>query len=197
MRTGQTMYGGHIMFCETTTEDKAHPIERGYAVGLDPSLTSFGVYCLPLGHDEWYGWSLQSIAEGASDVLRILSMTNDLILSMGQLPYPVRIATMEDYGPINRTSGKIAQRAEMCGILKSHFILQLKVPVVTVPPTALKSFATGNARSSKEQIVLEAERQGFHPNNHDEADAYFAARLGRNILRGVKVGVSYVRTNPL
>lgn len=159
------------------------------------SLTSFGAYCAPLTDGDWYGWVLQSNARDGSDTRRVIDIAEAFIEDLQKVK--VGIITFEDYGPINRTSGKIAQRAEICGILKYFALTTLRVPVVTVPPTALKSFATGNGRASKEMMLDAAAKHGYYPDTNDEADAFFAARLGSFVANAQKTGVSFTLTNPV
>lgn len=166
-----------------------------FSVGLDPSLTGFGVYCLPINHTDLYHWTLQSIAS-ESDTRRVLSLADAVIEDIANLPHPVAVACFEDYGPINRMSGKICQRAEICGILKHHFLTARRAPVITIGPNALKTFATGNGKASKEDMLNQAAREGFYPNTNDEADAYFAAKVGLRAFKGTKVGASFERVNP-
>lgn len=109
---------------------------------------------------------------------------------------PVGLLVFEDYGPINKMAGKIAQRAEMCGIIKHYALARLAVPVVTTPPTALKQFATGKGNATKDMMLAEAASSGYFPDSSDEADAFFAARLGLQLGRGDKVAVSYSTTLP-
>jgi len=166
-----------------------------YVVGIDASLTSFGVYCLPTNNSDWYGWSLQSNSKDGDDTSRIMELATDTVSALLSLPLPISIAVFEDYGPINRTSGKITQRAEICGIVKFH-LLTWGVPIVMVSPNSLKSFASGNGKASKDAMLTAANKLGYYPDTHDEADAFHAARLGQSILNGDITGASFHRSNP-
>jgi hypothetical protein len=108
----------------------------------------------------------------------------------------IHAVCIEDYGPINRTSGKIAQRAEMVGIIKHYVLRVLQVPLITVPPTSLKQFATGNGSSKKEAMLNEANKLGYFPNTNDEADAFFCAKLAERVITGGQIGIDFTRTNP-
>lgn len=174
-----------------TTEEK----DCAYTVGLDASLTSFGVFCEPLGSEPRYHWSVQSTTKDGSDTKRIMEMADAIIEDLSALT--IRMAVFEDYGPINRTSGKIAQRAEMVGILKRHFLCTLRVPIVMVPPPSLKQFATGKGKASKEDMLAAATQSGVYVDTNDEADAFFAARIGAHLLNGNKTGVSFTLANPV
>ena len=170
--------------------------DKTYSIGLDASLTSFGVYCHPIGHEEWYGFVVQSTARDGNDTTRVLDMASSVIESIDALPYRPAIAGIEDYGPINRTSGKVAQRAELIGILKHHLLRVVGIPLITVPPKSLKSYATGNGNSGKEDMLTAANKQGYYPDTHDEADAFFAARAAATLHKGQRIDVSFARVNP-
>lgn len=170
------------------------PESETYCVGIDASLTSCGVYCHPTVGDEWFGWSLQSTARDGLDTTRITYFAKDIIDALNNLRI-VNI-TFEDYGPINKFAGKITQRAELCGIIKHQALLTWKVPIIMLSPPALKSFATGNGKATKEQMVSAAAKFGYYPDTDDEADAFHASRLGLRIYRGEKTGVAFHRVNP-
>lgn len=187
------MFESHLMFLSSQVQDTQGP---RYSVGLDASLTNFGIYALPLdGDGDYYAWSVSSTAQDGSDLFRQLAMIELIVEDLSELN--IVVATFEDYGPINRMAGKLTQRAEMCGILKHYLSDVRKAPVITITPPALKSFATGTSKASKDEMINEAVRRGFHPANHDEADAFFAARVGDFVINGLKTGVSFTRVNPV
>jgi hypothetical protein len=115
---------------------------------------------------------------------------------MRNLPHPIQVVTFEDYGPINARAGKIAQRAEMCGVLKSFFLQQMRLPLFLVKPNALKTFATGKGNSKKDAMMQAAAAGGYFAVCSDDADAYHAAMLGKTLILGNKCGVAYERVNP-
>jgi hypothetical protein len=170
---------------------------KSYSIGIDASITSFGIYCRPINHEEWYGFSLQSTATKIHDSYRVNELCDEAIACFENLRHPVAIACFEDYGPIGRTSGKITARAEICGILKRYFMQVKRCPIIMVPPNSLKNFATTKGNASKEQMLDAANRLGYYPDTHDEADAFFAATLGARVLLGGKIGVSFSRANPV
>jgi Holliday junction resolvasome RuvABC endonuclease subunit len=170
------------------------PKSETYCVGIDASLTCTGIYCHPTKGDEWFGWSVQSIASDGLDAKRCADIAQDIIEALDTLNI-VNI-TFEDYGPINKFAGKLTQRAEICGIIKHRALLTWKVPILMLSPPALKSFATGNGKASKPDMIKAAGKFGYYPETHDEADAFHASRLGLRIYRGDKTGVSFNRVNP-
>lgn len=180
-----------IMLQQSTKNYKA------YSVGLDASLTSFGVYCAPLGdHNEWYGFAVKTTPKDGPDLKRVLSIAQMVEDTVNALPYTVGVVGIEDYGPINRTSGKIAQRAEIVGILKKFVLIRLHVPIILIAPKALKKFATGNGNASKSMMLDEANRRGYYPDTNDEADAMFIALAATEAMFTGNLSVGFSRINP-
>lgn len=108
----------------------------------------------------------------------------------------IAIAVFEDYGQVSARAGKITARAEICGIIKRHLLLERKIPVILVSPPALKKFATGKGTASKDQMLDAAAQQGFITTENDEADAFFASSVGCRIMRNVRTGIDFTRVNP-
>jgi len=165
-------------------------------VGIDASLTSCGIFALPTVRDEWFGWSVATTTKDGTDTTRIVDMAQSIVEDIENLPGAVLSLTFEDYGPINKFAGKVAQRAELCGIIKYHALWKWKIPVIMVSPPSLKSFATGNGKASKDDMLKASAKFGIYPDTHDEADAHHCARLGLKLHRGEKTGASFHRVNP-
>lgn len=69
------------------------------------------------------------------------------------------------------------QIGELGGVLRLGFY-QVKIPVVEIPPTKLKKFATGKGSGKKEAPFGEAIRRlGYERNSHDEADALWLLQM--------------------
>lgn len=169
--------------------------QASYAIGLDASLTSFGVYMLPIkGTGNTYSFTVGTDNK-TSDTWRTLDLATEVIEAIDALPLQ-SIATFEDYGPVGRTSGKITARAEMCGIIKYHLLCVRKVPIILVAPKPLKQYACGNGNAKKEQMLNAANALGVFPATNDEADAFHAARFGRDILAGNAPKFTFQRINP-
>ena len=178
------------MLCPKEEKDQA-----SYAIGLDASLTSFGVYFLPVaGKGETYSFTLGTDNK-TSDTWRTLDLATEVIEAIDCLPLQ-SIAAFEDYGPIGRTSGKIAARAEMCGIIKHHLLHVLKVPLILVAPKPLKQYACGNGNAKKEHMLNAANALGVFPETHDEADAFHVARFARDVLENDAPKFTFQRINP-
>lgn len=165
-------------------------------IGLDPSLTSFGVSCLAKVSDgKPSAFSFPTKSTDGSDIqreLHLYSLTIDYIKNAGN----VVLVAIEDYGPINRMAGKITQRAELIGMLKRHLLVECNIPFITIIPTQLKKYATGNAHAKKDAMMQHAAADGLFVNNSDEADAYFLAKLARLVANGDKATVGYQLHKP-
>ncbi len=190
MQPRKTMHSSSVML------QQDHGQGISYTCGLDASITSFGVYCAPIGKADWFGFTVGSDSKAGTDTARVLDIAEEVIRNLSYLPHPISIAVFEDYGPVNRTSGKITARAEICGILKHHFLCTLSIPIVMVSPNSLKQYATGKGNASKEQMLEAAAELGYFAETSDEADAYFAASIGRCIQMNVRTGASFTRINP-
>ena len=164
-------------------------------VGLDPSISSFGVVCLSTSGAVVYNWSVSSEADGLSDTKRILALYQSIVNDLGNIK-DIAFACFEDYGPIGKFAGKVTQRAELCGLIKGYLLIDRAAPIIMVAPTSLKKYATGNGRATKDDMLSFAARHGFFPNSADEADAFFAAKLGYDVMRGAQPDCSYNRVNP-
>lgn len=125
-----------------------------------------------------------------------MNLATDIIDCVANLPHLPALIAFEDYGPINRTSGKVAQRAEMVGIMKHHTLRVIRIPIVTITPTAVKQFATGKGNAGKGEVLDAAARLGYYPETHDEADAFFVARIGAALYRGERVTVDFTVVRP-
>ena len=106
------------------------------------------------------------------------------------------MAAIEDYGQVSKFAGKLTARAELCGLIKSYLIKERRIPLITIPPKSLKLYATGNGNAGKKDMLVKASFYGFETTISDEADAFFAARLALDVLRGKKTGANYLMHKP-
>ncbi len=167
-----------------------------WVIGIDASLTSTGVYVMPLDANTDNSWhNITTTAKEGSEVYRIHRMANEICSFVSEYKHVAMVA-IEDYGPINKFAGKVVQRAEICGIVKHTLHNELGIPFLTVPPKSLKSYACGNGNASKEDMVNRAKHFGFFTESHDEADAFHLARLAQALHRGARVGIAYQLFNP-
>jgi hypothetical protein len=104
-----------------------------------------------------------------------------MITSIFKILSPDDVLVLEDFGVSSRfsPSGRFVERIEMCGMLKwccrnFHF------PWLSAQPSLIKSFATGKSSAHKDEVFLSvSEVWKVSPRNHDQADAFILAALGR------------------
>lgn len=97
------------------------------------------------------------------------------------------VALLDDVRPVvvsyeGYASGKmypyLLERAELGGVIKKE-LYERGIPIVLVPPTSLKLYATGKGNSDKEMMMLKmSEHRGEQFTCDDEADAYALLLLG-------------------
>lgn len=112
----------------------------------------------------------------------------DIILDNG-----VSHVFIEDYSLGSK--GKVFHIAENTGILK-YRLWMLQLPVVAIPPTVIKKFATGKGNANKERMqevfeeensvrlkdVLSMTEKQWNPSS-DIIDAYYICKYGLNYVK--------------
>lgn len=155
-------------------------IERGRVkiLGLDPSLTSFGVCTLTFQQDkpeefEYKTEVWKSKLAGTERLewfrLALRDSIRDVALSM---------IVLEGYAyGVSRGNSAILM-GELGGVLRVEMRAQGWSPVV-VPPSKLKKFVTGKGNAGKDVMMLEAyKRFGIEAKTSDEVDATGLALMG-------------------
>jgi Holliday junction resolvasome RuvABC endonuclease subunit len=146
-------------------------------LGLDPSLTGFGValYCPETGeHDLWL---LTSKKKGVD---RLLSLCYELesITHFVQKSYDLADVAMED---TVRLSYAASALGELAGVVKATLHVAVRGDgryPLRVPPASLKKFATGKGNAKKVDIILSVyKKYGLEVTNDNLADAYVLARI--------------------
>lgn len=80
-------------------------------------------------------------------------------------------------------TGRVFQLGEVGGVVRLLFH-DLKVPLLTIPPTVLKKFATQRGAAKKEQMIAAAIKDGARPLDDNQADAYFLALISEGYVTG-------------
>lgn len=148
----------------------------GVYVGLDPSLTGFGVAAVGLGVDAT--WVIKPKKTGIDRLLYISSELADLFSSIQQSSGPISDVAVED---TIRASYASSVLGELAGVVKMtcHSALtgQAQYPL-KVPPSVLKKYATGRGNAKKIEVILSLYKQfGKEFRDDNEADAYVLARI--------------------
>lgn len=189
------------MLRKKETKIQGAPVKPKMLVGLDPSMTSFGFATLRAVADgKVTTQAFTTTTKDGSDISRILYQYDQVTAAIRNLDN-LEMVAIEDYGPIGRTAGKITQRAELVGMIKLFILRELRLPIITITPTQLKLYATGNHRAKKEEVMQNCAREGHIARVSDEADAYFLAKFARlvyttAIIGKSKVGFSYATLRP-
>lgn len=77
------------------------------------------------------------------------------------------------YGAINQAFSL----GEIGGVLRLLLHEEYGLSRVDVPPASLKKWATGSSEADKDAMVAAAIAEGARPGDHNQADAYFLARI--------------------
>lgn len=139
-------------------------------LGLDPSLTSLG-YAYGTPKAATVGTIIPKKVKG----LQRLAYIRDEITDILDTEQPELVA-YEDYSMGSR--GKTFHIGELGGVLKLA-LYERNIPILLVPPSSLKLFATGKGNADKDQVrVAMAKHRGWLFNSDDEADAYALLQMG-------------------
>lgn len=139
-------------------------------VGLDLSLVSTGV-ALPNGDTT----TLQARHADPRE-RRLNQLGTDLWRLLN--PLTPQLAIVEGYSLHSPGPLGMVRRAEWVGVALLQ-LRRMRCPIVEVPPSTLKAWATGNGNATKPAMVQAALDAGADPANDDEADAYLLRAIGR------------------
>jgi len=148
-------------------------------IGIDPSSTNTGVVILSAS-GELKDYVLVSPNKTLNFDERVVYILKVLFEIFNKYNNDAEIfVSME--GPALYGKGKRSELAMLAGAIY-YFLKYNGVPIVIVPPSKLKKFATGNGRASKEEMgeaapkkILQRFSKEFK--KHDDLiDAYFLAR---------------------
>lgn len=88
------------------------------------------------------------------------------------------LVVLEGYSFASR--GRQHATGELGGVVRLA-LWERAVPVVEVPPSSLKKYATGKGNSGKDQVLAAAIRRlGFKGHDHNEADALWLLAMTRD-----------------
>jgi Holliday junction resolvasome RuvABC endonuclease subunit len=140
---------------------------------LDASLTATGWArtngSVPALGEPWESGVIGSEFTGSR---RLWDLLNQVIAKVRECD----VVVLEGYAFAARNQAH--QIGELGGVLRLG-LLQHKIPLVVIPPTKLKMFATGKGSGKKEAIFAECIRRlGYPGTSHDEADAWWLLQMG-------------------
>lgn len=140
-------------------------------LGIDASLEGTGL-CLVSAA----GLVLRSMTvlpQGLRDMARLamIKVTTRTFIGGGDVAF-VAIEGYA-YGAINQAFSL----GEVGGVLRLLVHEEYGLSRIDVPPASLKKWATGSSEASKDDMVVAAIAEGARPGDHNQADAYFLARI--------------------
>lgn len=142
-------------------------------LGLDPSLTSTG-YAYS-ADNQYIAGKIDGTKLFGPRRIQYIRQTIETIVE--QLA-PTLVA-YEGYALGGRPNGKMWERAELGGVLKS-MLYSRNIPLLLIPPKSLKLFAAGKGNAEKEDVAeAMAPIYGQRFRSFDEADAFALMRMGQ------------------
>ena len=151
-------------------------------IGIDPSLTATAYCYMVDGRVEDLG-RICSKAKGAERLVDIENMLTSFLRKCDRID----LAVIEgySYGSPNQAH----QIGELGGIIR-RLLYSRAVPYIEIPPPTLKKYACGKGNVGKDEVMLSIRHHlppnhPFYPKDNNEADAYFLAKLGVDIVCGI------------
>jgi crossover junction endodeoxyribonuclease RuvC len=141
--------------------------------GIDPATKNLAI-ALPDGTLV----TLNARAKADAPVRRLHELEQAVTKAFRLHPPIPDIVIVEGYGLGSPGRLALVRLGEVGGMVRTA-CFRMAAEVVEVAPGQLKRFATGNGAAKKDPMVAAARAHGARPANHDEADAYHLARLGR------------------
>lgn len=147
-------------------------------VGLDPSLTGFGVAAVGPGVDKT--WLLKFKKTGVDRLIEVMFALGDVFLDLQDGENQIADVALED---TVRASYAATVLGELAAVVKMacHSTLydQARYPL-KVPPSMVKKYATGRGNAKKVEVVLSVYKHfGKEFRDDNEADAYALARIAQ------------------
>lgn len=141
-------------------------------VGFDGSLTSSG-YSFMADGTLHVGRIRPKVLRGAERLSFIANFAEEIFLRAD-----ADFLALENYSMGSKGS-RVFHIGELGGVLKLVAVRK-GMRILTVPPTSLKIFATGNGRAEKEDVIQGiAANWGVRIDKHDEADAFVLMKIGQ------------------
>jgi Holliday junction resolvasome RuvABC endonuclease subunit len=146
-------------------------------LGIDASLASTGL-ALPDGS----ALTVKTTSDQAP-MDRLLCVHRALMSWVGGSQRGADLAVVEGYS-YGAKGNAVYQIGEVGGVVRLT-LHQLGVPMMVVPPAAVKKFATGNGNADKRLVRTAAELHlGYEGKSSDEADALWLREAGLYIYGG-------------
>jgi Holliday junction resolvasome RuvABC endonuclease subunit len=147
-------------------------------LGIDQSYSGFGLVVLDENMQSHQKSLLKyPLNKFTSEAERLVKIYDDLVMyfTMHQSSGAEIHIAMEGYAfgaKLNRE-----KLGELGGIVKLASRLVLQQDPISVPPTTLKQYVTGNGRATKEEMVVRVQKWDPEITDNNLADAYGLAHM--------------------
>lgn len=122
-------------------------------IGIDPSLTSTGLYILKQKQQKY--WQIDTKSKDYVSLLSRCIYIADVILQAIQQVVgeedDVKLVTIQDYF-IGRQQGVVIDLAQLGTIIRYKMLMR-DFKIITAAPKKIKKFVTGNGNSTKQQMM--------------------------------------------
>lgn len=171
-------------------------IDRRHVLALDLSLTATGVCWVQPGDTEPDPFTIRTSPKDhmGARLACVVSRLLDLVGCHQGLADPGCHVILEDLPTHARAAGKTGM---VHGAVRLA-LWQESVPVLTVPPATLKTWATGKGNAGKPEMLAEAiKRLGFAGHDDNEVDALWLWTLGAHVVGDPVVDLPKTHTRAL
>lgn len=168
-------------------------------VGIDPSLTSTGVFLLLKKQNGQYQYDYAQIdtkpKDFKSSIERCLYIADVIVSLIKQnlTEAELKLVVCQDYF-VGRQQGAVIQLAELGTLIRFKILLE-NYPLTIAPPKTIKKFITGTG-NAKKQLVMQSvyERWGYKASTDNLADACGMSRFAQFVC-GIWSGKNHVELN--
>lgn len=151
---------------------------EGWAVGIDLSLTSTAVAAVHLGTGELFVHRVRSSGKSTDSLHTKIERYRDLaykVASAALVSSPVLVAI--EGAQFATSKDTSAHRRAGLWWRTVDLVIEGGVPVIEVPPSTLKKWATGKGNAGKDMVMISAARRWSCVTQNDEADAAWLADI--------------------
>ena len=179
-------------FYSNELKEIMNPFKKGNIIGLDMSLTGFGLVVLNSRNAELINKGvIKNKNKGAKRLVEIRKEVKKAIVESEN----VKLAVIEGYA-YGRNVGRFFDMGELGGVIKQCLYLK-KIPYIIISPLMLKKWITGSARGDKSVILMKIFKKfKVELEDNNIGDAYVLARIGYvlNKMARKKVGIENIHS---
>lgn len=153
-------------------------------IGIDPSLRRTGVCICNDGDYQWWPIPVKDSIRGTKRLHYIKSAIHERTSQ-----YKIDCAAVEGYS--YGSPGRLAQLGELGGVVRLY-LYERGIDIITLSPTQLKKYITGNGRADKYEMVNQIcvdldlpPDQRLDYTQDDEADAIGLAMIANDYVKNL------------